>query len=79
VDDTASSDSSRPAARLGRRYRAVVGGQKTRVVAPIALSLVPLRWDALRPEWDAACVPLASHMGSRGRILRRKTAGLFAP
>ena len=79
MDDTASGDSSRPAARLERRYMAVVGGQKTRVVAPVALSLVPLRWDALRPEWDAACVPLASHMGSRGRILRRKSAGLFAP
>ena len=79
MDDTASGDSSRPAARLERRYMAVVGGQRTRVVAPVALSLVPLRWDALQPEWDAACVPLASPMGSRGRILRRKSAGLFAP
>jgi hypothetical protein len=79
VDDTASGDSSRLAARIERRYMAVVGGQRTRVAAPVALSVVPLRWDALQPEWDAAWVPFASHMGSRGRKLRRKSARLFAP
>jgi hypothetical protein len=79
MDDTASGDSSRLAARLEGRYVAVVGGRKTLVAAPVALSVVPLRWDALQPEWDAGCVPFASHMGARGRRLRRKSAGSFAP